>query len=219
MLPIRRLDEYCTGSIHPQYCGGYGLYSQSGTCSDPWKKLRDLRNSIDENLYPQDNVVRSSWCGYNIACGSNRKCAIDSNARGCVYIQRKYDEARQPGSGLYFDYRDDYRWRPTCSREGFFAEKQCKGPLGEQRSQGGLVPCSVWVLHMRARESPGLVHLGDKCSEMIAVALLIGDAILLFLPSLFGSFLWPFLFYRSAMEPLPRHCFWVSPSPSPSFFP
>lgn len=132
-VEFRGLDEYCTGSIHPQYCGGYGLYSQSGTCSDPWKKLRDLRNSIDENLYPQDNVVRSSWCGYNIACGSNRRCAIDSNARGCVYIQRKYDEARQPGSGLYFDYRDDYRWRPTCSREGFFAEKQCKGPLGEQR--------------------------------------------------------------------------------------
>ncbi|XP_037782196.1 uncharacterized protein LOC119578693 isoform X2 [Penaeus monodon] len=132
-VQFRGLNEACTGSIHPQYCGGYGIYGQSGDCSDPWRKLRDLRNSIEENLYTQDNVVRSSWCGYNIACGGSRVCEIDPTAKGCVYIQRRYDEARQPGSGLYLDYRDDYRWRPTCTKEGFFTEKQCKGPLGEQR--------------------------------------------------------------------------------------
>ncbi|XP_047470287.1 uncharacterized protein LOC125025967 [Penaeus chinensis] len=132
-VQFRGLGDPCTGSIHPEYCGGYGLYGQDGDCSDPWRKLRNLRNSIEENLYMQDNVVRSSWCGYNIACGRGRKCEIDSTAKGCVYIQRKYDEARQPGSELYLDYRDDYRWRPTCSNEGFFTEKQCKGPPGEQR--------------------------------------------------------------------------------------
>ncbi|XP_042867029.1 uncharacterized protein LOC122249908 [Penaeus japonicus] len=132
-VEFRGIGEQCTGSIHPKYCGGYGLYNPVSGCKDPWQNLRDLRDSISDDFYSQDNVVTSSWCGYNIACGNSRVCEINPEERGCVYIQNKYDEARAAGPDVYLDYRDDYRWRPTCTTDGFFAEKQCKGPRGEQR--------------------------------------------------------------------------------------
>ncbi|XP_042207770.1 uncharacterized protein LOC121856343 [Homarus americanus] len=115
-VQFRQIGEKCTGSIDPEYGGGY---------------TNDVGGSITK---PSDrNVVASSWCNYHLYCKSNM-CQLDWEKSSCLNTQMLYDEAVAGINGeTYVHFRDDYRWRPQCTVEGDFAPKQCKGPIGEQR--------------------------------------------------------------------------------------
>lgn len=64
-------------------------------------------------------------------CAWKPTCPADPTVRGCLYTQSMYDQA--VASDDFMEYRDDYRWRPDCTPDGDYSEKQCKGPVGEKR--------------------------------------------------------------------------------------
>ncbi|XP_071523097.1 uncharacterized protein [Panulirus ornatus] len=120
---FRQNGEHCTGSIDPMYGGGYG-YVQLGS------KAASLAASLGGK--PVDNVVDSLWCDYHLLCSEMfQSCEMNTQVKDCLTIQRLYDQAVESDDFLY--YRDDYRWRPDCSPDGNYREKQCKGPQGEMR--------------------------------------------------------------------------------------
>nr|XP_045621986.1 uncharacterized protein LOC123772699 [Procambarus clarkii] len=111
-------EGICTGNLDPKFNSGYGTSTSQ----------REHLSLFSESY---DNIVTSSWCDYALNCSQDGVCRVDDQARGCKYVQRRYDEDRESGSIM--PYRDDYRWRPTCTLDGQYAEKQCKGPYSERR--------------------------------------------------------------------------------------
>ncbi|XP_069957398.1 uncharacterized protein [Cherax quadricarinatus] len=113
----------CTGSLDPRFR----------------ETTHDLLTSeeVDDDLDTQsfDNILNSYWCDYNLNCSADNEsssmCVPDNASVGCVYVQRRYDD--DLNNGVIKQYRDDYRWRPECTLDGQYAEKQCKGPYTEKR--------------------------------------------------------------------------------------
>ncbi|XP_071523244.1 uncharacterized protein [Panulirus ornatus] len=117
-------DEKCTGSIDPRLGGGY-------TPVEGRLPHQFLESEQPSNL--PSNTVQSSWCDYYLRCDNDtRVCVPDEVVGDCRYVQDMYDSDMENGLILY--YRDDYRWRPDCTPEGYYREKQIKGPYDDQRS-------------------------------------------------------------------------------------
>lgn len=116
----------CTGSIDS---GGYSVDQNDTLPSDFIIKGHSPCN--------HGNTLCSSWCDYGLTCNEtvcvhNDGGLLEGAANSmCKYVREAYDDA--VSSGTYISFRDDYRWKPECTPEGYYAEKQCKGPIGEQR--------------------------------------------------------------------------------------
>lgn len=131
-------DENCTGSIDPTYGAGYNDLSWDDVRQDlDYNDLSwlDVLQDLDESHEPNNNNVFSSWCDFGLRCGDSSGtpvCLPAGQAEGgCLYLRQQYYEAIN--SGIYVTYRDDYRWPPSCTEQGEFAEVQRKGPPGEDR--------------------------------------------------------------------------------------
>lgn len=139
----QRGDGDCTGSIDPNYGGGYNQIGQ--------KSLRESivssgSGAISDGLPLNDNILSSSWCDYFLKCdkGSTGFACIDGSSgdRGCKYFQQQYDSflsnpepdpVTHYTSDKFVPFRDDYMWRPNCTQGNEFEVKQCKGPTDEER--------------------------------------------------------------------------------------
>lgn len=108
---FREKGEPCTGAIDD-------------------KSVGDVPIMVGISSAREDNVVESSWCNHTYFCTSQHKCQPNSQDKGCLLTQQKYDDAIN--SDAYLPYRDDYRWRPDCTPQNEYEAKQCKGPRGEQ---------------------------------------------------------------------------------------
>lgn len=126
---FRQFNENCTGSIDPLYGGGY---------------TTDLETHWNiSGSGNRSNTLYSHWCDFNLKCDQeNKTCQLGSPAGNCKFLQDQYDAflkdpevdpEKNPTSRKYVHFRDDYRWRPNCTLDGGFVEKQCKGPPGEGR--------------------------------------------------------------------------------------
>ncbi|XP_068242827.1 uncharacterized protein [Palaemon carinicauda] len=139
---FKQYGDECTGSADPKYGGGY----INNNARSAGVQLTGT-GQISDTLPPNENLLFSSWCDFGLECrpGASNKHACfsgDDDDKGCRYVQKQYqdfiadpepDPEGNPQSEKYIPFRDDYRWCPTCSEDGFYAEKQCKGPVNEGR--------------------------------------------------------------------------------------
>ncbi|XP_066978895.1 uncharacterized protein [Macrobrachium rosenbergii] len=139
---FKQYGEDCTGSIDPKYGMGY-----HGNDEESLRAQLTGSGQISDSLPPNQNVLSSSWCDFGLQCrmGITLKTVCfpgGDDDKGCRYVQKQYqdfladpepDPEGNPQSEKFIPFRDDYRWSPTCSEDGYFAEKQCKGPSNEGR--------------------------------------------------------------------------------------
>ncbi|XP_042207846.1 uncharacterized protein LOC121856379 isoform X1 [Homarus americanus] len=109
-------DTECTGSIDPKFGGGYSSMTPD---------LLDPEASSD----PVNNTLVSSWCDFFLNCTEEGVCQPDNSDHGCRYVQDQYDSDLDE----FPFYKVDFRWRPSCTPEGLYTEKQCKGPYSNKR--------------------------------------------------------------------------------------
>lgn len=116
-LAFRQSAESCTGDIDSHTSEGY---------------TKDRNFLLSLNITSDKNVVQSSLCDYGLICNAG-SCIVDPRTETvCKSMLDHYlTDLQTPGA--YLHYRDDYRWKPVCTQDGYFDAKQCIGPLDSQR--------------------------------------------------------------------------------------